>query len=543
MKKSFSLLFAIVASVTLLQAETYSGTCGAEGDTLTWTITEDSILVISGIGAMEDYCYGMAPGGGPMPAPTHRRAKNMISCSGPAPWDNYTTFITGIQIADGVTHIGDDAFCYCSNLWKEVVIPQSVVSIGITAFYQCAALGKITFNGVTPPTIGENCFYNCSCTFVVPCDTKDAYVTALGVEVGRVIEPEDCTSTPCLIASGYCGAEGDSTNLRWEVSCDSVLTISGTGEMASWASSPYAVPWYSYRSFIKAVILNEGLSNIGYSAFYSFSNLPSIVIPASVIRIANNFGYCNKLMSIVVAEGNPIYDSRDNCNAIIETATNKLVAGCNSSTIPNSVIHIDSHAFSQCINLTSITIPNSVKTIGEYAFNQCSSLTSIRIPASVESIGTAVFINDYNLTSINVDSNNPNYSSENGILFNKDKTILIQCPSGKQSSYTIPTSVVSISSSAFRECRYMTSIDIPNGVTTIENFAFLNCQKLQSIKFPENITKIDGLVLSGCSQLKSITCEASTPPTVMVNSFTDANKSIPLYVPLESIEIYRAADQ
>jgi len=127
------------------------------------------------------------------------------------------------------------------------------------------------------------------------------------------------------------------------------------------------------------------------------------------------------------------------------------------------VTSIGQEAFLMCTNLTSITIPNSITNIGKGAFFGCTGLTSITIPASVTSIGDRVFLDSTSLAAINVDAGNTNYSSEQGILYNKDKTLLIQYPGGKTGAFTIPNSVTDIGRySAFKGCTSLTSINIPN---------------------------------------------------------------------------------
>ena len=158
------------------------------------------------------------------------------------------------------------------------------------------------------------------------------------------------------------------------------------------------------------------------------------------------FANCANLVSISVESGNLIYDSRNNCNAIIETNSNTLIAGCRSTIIPNDVTSIGSGAFSSCSGLTSLTIPSSVTSIGEQAFSNCSGLTSITIPNSVTSIGQYAFRNCSGLTSV-----------------------------------TIPNSVTSIGYGAYYNCSGLTSVTIPNSVTSIGDDAFGNCSDLKTI--------------------------------------------------------------
>lgn len=155
------------------------------------------------------------------------------------------------------------------------------------------------------------------------------------------------------------------------------------------------------------VIIKEGTAAICSYAFSDYTGLTSISIPNSVTGIGEHvFSGCSGLTSIVVESGNTIYDSRNNCNAIIETATNTLMHGCGTTIIPNSVTSIGYRAFFGCTGLTSITIPNSVTSIDTYAFSDCTHLTSVTIPNSVTSIGSGAFQKCKGLTSVIIGNNN-----------------------------------------------------------------------------------------------------------------------------------------
>lgn len=275
--------------------------------------------------------------------------------------------------------------------------------------------------------------------------------------------------------NGTCG-----DNLTWELSCDSVLTISGSGAMTS-------APWIkSYKTAIKNAIIEDGVTNVYWAAFYYCSNLKSVTIGNSVTQI----------------EGYAFYEC----------------TGLTSVTIPNKVIGIGNSAFSGCRGLTTISLPNSLTTIEDWAFSNCRVLTSVTIPQNVDSIGQAAFGGCFSLIEINVVSENSHFCSVDGVVFNKAMTTLVQYPGGVQGDYIIPNSVTAVAWGAFWNCPNMTGIKIPSGVTSLGERGF-----------------------SACKGLTSITCEAVTPPTCGTEEFYGVDKSIPVYVPAESVNAYKSA--
>ncbi|MBR1652077.1 MAG: leucine-rich repeat domain-containing protein [Alloprevotella sp.] len=258
---------------------------------------------------------------------------------------------------------------------------------------------------------------------------------------------------------------------------------------------------------LESLTLGTALTIIGDQAFSGCRALSEVTIPASVTGIRYHaFEYCSGLTSIKVEEGNPQYDSRENCNAIIVTSTNKLLLASNNTFIPASVTSIDERAFYSCRNLTSITIPNSVTEIGEQAFYSCTGLTSISIPESVTAIGKRAFAACENLTSIDVAEGNTVYDSRencNAIIASESNRLITGCM-----NTTVPSSVTSIEDCAFEFCTGLRSANIPESVTEIGGATFAGCENMTSVSLPSSITSIGYSAFYGCYGLTSITIPA-----------------------------------
>ncbi len=465
-----------------------SGTCGAEGDgsNLTWTLFNDGVLEISGTGEMASWTTGKAP------------------------WYGYLqSQITSVIINDGVTSIGNYAFCDTSGngaVLMSVTIPNSVTSIGEGAFYGCTNLTSITISS-SVTSIGEGAFAICvSLTSITVSDENTVYVAEDGVlfnkEKTEIIQyaagkTEASYTIPNSVTSIGGNAFGGCIKLTSITIPNSVTSIGGLAFFGCTSLTNITIP--------------DSVTSIGDLAFFGCTSLTSVTIPNSVPSIGGGaFWYCTSLTSI---------------------------------TIPDSVTSIEAAAFFNCTSLTSITIPDSVTSIGMGAFSSCTSLASITIPGSVTSIGEDAFsgctaletitLENCSITSgmdeiastglkslknINVIGESSLYSSIDGVLFNKEKTALIIYPSGRTStSYEIPNSVTSIGEWAFSFCRNLTSITIPNSVTSIGNDAFLYCTSLTSVTIPNSVTSIDYAAFYNCTSLTDVYYSGSEDQWAEIN--------------------------
>lgn len=280
--------------------------------------------------------------------------------------------------------------------------------------------------------------------------------------------------------------------------CEAMESLVIPNSVTKIGSGAFNNCWYLER-----VVIPDTITRFEEFTFSDCYSLKHIFIPASVTEIENNvFDGCGCLSSMVVAEDNPVYDSREGCNAIIETAINELIAGCYKTIIPDSVIVIGKWAFNQCYKLEHIDIPESVKVIDERAFQNCNLLEHIEIPASVFSIEEGVFSGCKNLSSIKVSKDNLFYDSRedcNAIIETASNCLIIGCR-----NTMIPDSVTDIGICAFQKCEGLENITIPDSVVRIGRCAFLRCENLKSIVLPKSLKEIEYQLFSYCINLESI---------------------------------------
>ncbi|HOZ13573.1 MAG TPA: leucine-rich repeat protein [Tenuifilaceae bacterium] len=413
--------------------------------------------------------------------------------------------VVNASVTYSVTSIGYYAFPSCTSL-RSISLPASVTSIGESAFTDCSALTAINADPLNPNLSSDN----------------------------GILFNKDKT----VLVAYPAGKSGTSYSVP--------ISVTGVGDCA-----------FSGCKRLTSLSIPTSVTSIGNNAFASCSGLTSLIIPTSVTSIGSSaFSGCTGLTSLSIPTS----------VTFIKSFAFSGCSGLTSISIPNSIFYIDKYAFEGCTSLTSVSIPTSVAFIGQSAFEGCTSLTSVSIPTSVISIGYGVFANCRALTAIDVDSANPNYSSDNGVLFNKDKTVLVAYPAGKTeisysipnsvtsilnsafygctslTSITIPTSVTSIGYKAFCDCKGLTSLNIPNSVAYIREFAFERCTGLTSLDIPSSITSIGNFAFYYCTGLKTVNCAIATPPTINSNVFIGITlPKVSLTVPSESFTAYKTA--
>jgi len=209
-----------------------------------------------------------------------------------------------------------------------------------------------------------------------------------------------------------------------------------------------------------------------------------------------------------LSENNLAVTKFNNTEATTVTVPSTVTIG----EVEYTVTAIGDEAFKDCSNLTSVTLPATITSIGDEAFSGCENLTNFTIPAAVQNIGSGIFASCSALTAITVDNGNNYWSAEDGVLLNKNKTVLKCCPAGKTGSFTVPSTVTQIASAAFYNCTEIEEVILPDGLTTIGSSAFYNCQSLESIIIPESVTMVDSYAFEYCPNLTAY-CETTTPPS------------------------------
>jgi len=530
-----------------------------------------------------------------------------------------------LQYFTGLTAIPDEAFYYCKYM-KSITLPPTLKSIGNSAFARCGALEGIvipegvkcigkkafsayslgeaafpesTMSSITLPStlesIGNNAFEGCNFkTINIPksvtiigtnafegCDKLTSVEIPQGVKVLEWLIFLDCKSLKTVTL--HAGLQ----RIRYGAfhDCESLTAV----------NIPKSVTFIDEAvckgcTSLETINLSETVDTIGKNAFYG-SRIKSLYIPKSVRSIGGCItGNCNQLISIKVDPANAVYDSRNNCNGIIETATNELVVGIQNTVIPSTVTSISGYAYRDCKQLKSLFIPENINKIkvgpnyespfygcdnlvsikvdanntvydsrnncnaifykgtnklvygwqttvipkgiteiDKHAFSDCLGLTSIVIPEGVTGINSSAFSNCENLVSVSLPES----------LTSWDWGVFLQCHS--LTSIQLPSKLKYIANSAYWNCLGLVNIKIPESIERIEDIAFEYCYRLKALSLPSKLTEIGDEAFRDCNKLESVVSKNPVPPTISDLTFTKL-MGVVLYVPKGCVEAYRSAD-
>ena len=525
---------------TAYAAETAnSGTCG---DNVTWRLSDDGTLTISGTGEMSGYGVSYT--------------YEDVVVSTYTPWEAYRSSIKSIVIKDGVTSIGGGVFAGCCNL-TSVAIPSSVTSIGWCAFLSCSSLKSVHVPSGTT-TIDARAFSNCTgltdvtipgsvtsinnsafskCSSLTSVTIPDG-VTSIGdsafagctsltdVTIPSSVTWIDSAFSDCsLLTDVYYGGYGmdwlevyghdqipDSAtvhykedlygrgscgeNVEWVMTLDGTLTISGTGAMQDYNYYNNCVPWNSVCLQVKSVVIERGVSSIGEYAFSDCSSLTSVTIPSSVTSIGDGaFKHCDALTSVKISDSVTSigYDAFYGCDALTDVyyggyGVDWLKASGYNTVVPSK---------------TTVHFKEDLYDKGTCGVNANWVMTADGT-LTISGKGRISNYNDYSNCA-------PWYACGKYI-----KSIVIESGVTGIGNYafyccealtsvTIPNTVTAIGDEAFRNCEALTSVTIPNSVTTIGDGAFSYCEALTGMTIPSSVKTISGRAFSGCTSLRSVT--------------------------------------
>lgn len=394
----------------------------------------------------------------------------------------------------------------------------------------------------------------------------------------------------CIVTSGSCG-----DNLTWELSCDGVLSINGTGGMWEdmWGAVGNSSPWSEYGEQIKVVAISNGVTYInaeafnlgireirfngsldewcdkpwrpesvagGYDLYILGEKITDLVIPEGRTRVGNYaFSGCHSIQSVTIPStikewGTSAFNGCNNLSAVyisdlaswckincddfmgnpLHIARHLYLNGMEITgelVIPNTIDSIGNWAFVNCVGITSVVIPEGIKSIGQGSLNTCINMTKVSFPNSLTRIGWASFLGCENLQNLVIPDNVTTieeYAFKN--CYNLE-------------TVTFGEGVEEIGSWSFTECTNLKTIKFGNNLQRIGSIAFGYDAKLTSIELPASLTSIGEVAFYDCTGLTSIICHAMTPPALGENVFHSVDKTIPLYVPTASLNLYRTADQ
>ena len=473
-----------------------SGECGADGDNVTWTLDDTGTLTISGEGEMFDFA-------------------SKKEC----PWYELRQLIKNVKIESGVTSIGDNA----DINQKSITIPKSVTKIGKAIFK------NITFYDYSGHIYYEGSIYDWKKIKIVEEENADLhrYVIVYGYT-------KSSASQGIAVSGSYFDV------LSWTLDVDGVMNIECVGDMSDMSGYGRGAPWTDYKTDIKKVVLPEGLTRIGSSAFAGCVNLTEINLPDTLKELGYNaFNGCSKLREVTIPKsvtyieggvfsGTSAIEERNGFQLVGDalvgyTGTDKEVI------VPDGVRIVADEIFTDEAkeNMTKIVFPDEVEYIG-IIFTQCKNLVDITFPANLKRILRVLHANSYvqNFSDTPWLENQPDgvvYINDIAYCYHGENPDIIEVKEGTRAigdfftgsskngwrsetkKIILPDSLERIECKAFAYCSSLEEINIPDNVKYIDWGAFQNCGSLKSITIPDSVTNISDTTFQYCSGLTSIT--------------------------------------
>ena len=542
-----------------------SGDCGPN---LTWELTSNGVLTISGTGVMSEF-----------------------ESAAEQPWKDYRNAIKSVVIEEGVTTIGSYAFRACTKM-TSVSLPEGLTIIGVAAFQgdDNASFTTITFPS-TLTNIGSEAFKGCTgiATIYANADPanltwndngcNDFKTTATSMTVVRGEKLTKCYVSPAhfygymsmntgsvtgvdaydinvtfvltpAYTSGDCSVELYSKG----VGCETGMVVSGSGAMADYANAA-AQPWAAYTSDVTTIVIGDGVTHIGNYAFDGCSSLAAIQTQSATPPTLGTDAFKDHLANVEIS-AYPCSGYASYVSAWSDFASSSFVEDCgpenscgggltweyNSTTntltisydgsgtgIMNDYTETEVPWYDNRTSIKSISLPEGMTHIGNNAFNSCRNayLTSIAIPSTVTSIGEWAFYSCYNLTSLTLPAG----------LTSIGENAFDRC-SEIASAITIPSGVTVIPAGAFRGCEKIPSVTLPSGLTSIGSSAFMSCNALTEVTIPASVTEIGVGAFSPCNALETVHCLPTTAPTLRKDAFGTNPANLAIYYPNGSDQDY-----
>ena len=481
-------LFVVLGAGAEEKTIVAQGTCGAQGDNLTWTLDGEGTLTISGEGEMKDYWYTDAPW---KQASTDIKSviveEGVTSIGDNAFYD--CSSLANLTLPSGLVDIGEIAFAYCTSL-ENITLPDSVTSIGMTAFNGCSSLTSVILpDGLT--SIGSWAFGGCSLLTNVEIPES---VTSIGdyafMDTTRCNVPLETNTAKALSKSGHSFWDGDLA-YQYEYDGDNItgLSVVGCDPQITEVVIPTSVTSIGNNAFqecstLTSVSIPKSVTSIGDFAFFGCSSLISVDIPESVTSIGNSvFNSCNTLTSVSIPSG-------------VTSIGNWVFANCSALTsvsIPVGMTSIGEFAFYRCSSLSNINFPEGIENIGYFAFSGCVKLTEVELPISIKTLGSGAF-DAYVKIHAKLDSDVAKTLGQFGYSFWDENLKYCYFPQADGHSelelqgYDVP----------------ITALVIPEGVTRVARQAFFYDNTLVSVKMPESVTVIGEWAFAGCSELRRV---------------------------------------